>query len=391
MIISFEVGNYKSFAASAKVDLGVGAQAPDTFMFAPLSDGSRATKVTGVFGANASGKTSLLRALPAVADFLTDSFGYKPDAALPFEPHFFAESPTITLALEFELGGEEQRRYRYALTTTEQRVVSESLRVKTSRSFSRVFERVKTLDGYHVVGLGEKFRANLRENVSWLSWLVQYNVPEAAALVDYFKRIRSNLPARGTRMPTMFSAFSAVEYFRTRPDDKARMVSQLNRWDIGIDDVEFERAPGPDGTPLDFWMAYCVHRKGERKVKLSILSESSGTLGLFSLLSIIQPVLENGGVAVIDELEADLHPHMLEAVISLFVQPESNPHQAQLLFTSHADWVMSLLHKSQIVLVEKAPEGSTAHRLSDVAGVQARENYSARYRAGAYGAIPELH
>lgn len=387
MILSFEVGNYNSFASPAQVDLCVGAQAPDTFMFSPVSDSGRAAKVMGVFGANASGKSNLLRALPALADFLAESFGYKLGTPLPFEPHFFAESPNISLQLEFELAS---RRYRYALIATEERVVSESLRVKTSRYFSRVFERVKVLDGYHVAGLGEKYRANLRENVSWLSWLVQYNVPEAVELVDYFKRIRSNLPARGTRMPTLFSALTAVEFFRTRPDDKARMVRQLNRWDIDIYDVAFDPAPDTDGSPSGFWMAYCVHRKGEREARKSILSESSGTIGLFSLLSIIQPVLESGGVAVVDELEADLHPHMLEAVIDLFVQPESNPHQAQLVFTSHADWLMNLLHKSQIVLVEKTPEGSAAHRLSDVGGVQARENYSARYRAGAYGAIPEL-
>ena len=96
-------------------------------------------------------------------------------------------------------------------------------------------------------------------------------------------------------------------------------------------------------------------------------------------------------MAIIDELEADLHPHMVEALLNLFVMPESNPKNAQMIFTSHADWLMNLLHKSQIVLVEKTEAGSEAVRLSDIRGIEARENFSARYRAGAYGAVPELH
>jgi AAA15 family ATPase/GTPase len=137
-------------------------------------------------------------------------------------------------------------------------------------------------------------------------------------------------------------------------------------------------------------MAYCVHKRGDKTVKLPMVEESSGTNGLFSVLALVLPVLDNGGVAIIDELETDLHPHMVEALLDLFVQPDSNPKNAQLIFASHADWLMDQLHKTQIVLVEKTEEGTEVFRLSDIKGVQARENYSARYRSGAYGAVPEL-
>jgi len=78
-------------------------------------------------------------------------------------------------------------------------------------------------------------------------------------------------------------------------------------------------------------------------------------------------------------------------LLDLFVQHDSNPKNAQLIFASHADWLMNLLHKSQIVLVDKTEDGSEANRLSDLKGVQARENYSARYRSGAYGGVPEFN
>lgn len=391
MIISFDVDNYLSFAQPAHVDLAVGAQAPDNYHFLPHGN-DRTAKIVGLFGPNASGKSNLLRALPALADFITESFGYKLDENLPFRPHFFSDEREVTINIEFMLP-DDPRPYRYSLRATQRRVLSESLRVKTSKFFSRVFERTLQDGVYRVLGLGEKFQANLRDNVSWLAWLAQYNVPDAVSIIQYFKRLQSNLQPRGPRVPILFSSMDAVDFYRSRPDFTTRMVNQLNRWDIDIHDVVFERmeAGGVEEGFSSPWMAFCVHKKGDKSARLPIFSESSGTLGLFCLLSIVLPVLESGGVAVIDELESDLHPHMVEALLNLFVMPESNPKNAQLIFTSHADWLMNLLHKTQIILVEKNESGSEAVRLSDIRGIEARENFSARYRAGAYGAVPEIN
>lgn len=390
MIISFEVDNYLSFAQPTRVDLAVGAQAPDNYHFLQAGH-QRMAKVAGIYGANASGKSNLLRAMPALANFITESFSYKLEDSLPFRPHFFNDIKVIRINIEFLLPG-DTRPYRYSLEATQGRVLSETLRLKTSRFFSRVFER-RWQDGiYKVLGLGERFQANLRENVSWLAWLAQYNVPEAVAVIQYFKRMQSNLQPRGPRVPMIFSSMDAVDFYRTQPDFTARMVNQLNRWDIDIHDVVFERmeAGGADDDFGSPWMAFCIHKQGEKSARLPIFSESSGTLGMFCLLSFILPVLDAGGVAIIDELESDLHPHMVEAILNLFIMPETNPKNAQLIFTSHADWLMNLLHKSQIVLVEKTESGSEAVRLSDIRGIEARENFSARYRAGAYGAVPEI-
>ena len=67
-------------------------------------------------------------------------------------------------------------------------------------------------------------------------------------------------------------------------------------------------------------MAYCVHKRGDKTVKLPMVEESSGTNGLFSVLALVLPVLDNGGVAIIDELETDLHAHGRGPSISLFSQ-----------------------------------------------------------------------
>ena len=108
-------------------------------------------------------------------------------------------------------------------------------------------------------------------------------------------------------------------------------------------------------------------------------------------VSRILPALQQGGLVVIDELEADLHPHMLTPILDLFFSPKTNPHNAQVIFTSHAIEVLSLLHKSQVVLVEKNDQcQSDAWRLDTVKGVRVDDNLYAKYMAGAYGAIPQL-
>lgn len=94
---------------------------------------------------------------------------------------------------------------------------------------------------------------------------------------------------------------------------------------------------------------------------------------------------------MIDEFENDLHPHMLEPILNLFASTSTNPHGAQLLFTSHALEVLNIVHKSQVMLVEKNEfNESSSWRLDSVAGIRNDDNFYAKYMAGAYGAVPQL-
>ena len=60
------------------------------------------------------------------------------------------------------------------------------------------------------------------------------------------------------------------------------------------------------------------------------MHESSGTKAAFALLTRFPPILEMGGVIAWDELDSDLHPHLLEAILDLFASPKTNPHGAQI-------------------------------------------------------------
>lgn len=77
--------------------------------------------------------------------------------------------------------------------------------------------------------------------------------------------------------------------------------------------------------------------------------EVRGTQATFVLLARLLDALERGGLEVIDESENDLHPHMLEPTLDLFVNPPTNPHRAKLLFKCHAMEALNLVHKSQAI------------------------------------------
>ena len=186
----------------------------------------------------------------------------------------------------------------------------------------------------------------------------------------------------------------AAAHFVASDSQRSQLVSMLRRWDLGLKDVDIRQIENvmPDGSKQSFWVPFGIHStENSASFELPFMLESNGTQSLFVLLSRLLPALESGGVAVIDELENDLHPHMLEPILELFASPKTNPHGAQLLFTCHAVEVLNLLHKAQVMLVEKDEHNqSTAWRLDSVSGVRNDDNLYAKYMAGAYGAVPQL-
>jgi uncharacterized protein len=153
---------------------------------------------------------------------------------------------------------------------------------------------------------------------------------------------------------------------------------------------ELERA-GSDGKTEKQWMPFGKHETYDgMSHSLHFLEESSGTQTAFVLLSRLLKVLSRGGVAVVDELDADLHTHMLEPVLDLFANPTTNPHNAQLIFSAQAPQVLNVLNKAQVLFVEKHHCRSTAYRGDSIRGLRADDNLFAKYMSGAIGAVPQI-
>jgi hypothetical protein len=187
---------------------------------------------------------------------------------------------------------------------------------------------------------------------------------------------------------------NAAEHFARSAEQQKAMIRLLRSWDLGLTDIQLREVTvrGIAEESRKIWLPFGIHTSRIGKThELAFFDESSGTQSAFVLLSRLLQTLSVGGLAVIDEFESDLHPHMLEPILALFASPDTNPHKAQLLFTCHAAEVLNLLHKSQIMLVEKnASCESAAWRLDEVKGIRTDDNFYAKYMAGAYGAVPQL-
>ena len=109
------------------------------------------------------------------------------------------------------------------------------------------------------------------------------------------------------------------------------------------------------------------------------------------MLSFIFPALKKGSICLIDEIESNLHPNILPAVVNLFTSEETNPKGAQLICTTHMPILMADLSKYQIFLVEKNKDcESEVYRLDEVKEVRSDDNLFKKYLAGAYGGIPDI-
>lgn len=288
----------------------------------------------------------------------------------------------------------EGKLWRYVLRCTPQRVLHEALYQKRER-FGYVFIRDwdEATNSYLVkqqdFGLAPQEARKVRQNVSLIAWAAQFGVPLAVRMTN--SQVSTNVNVLGRVPMGSQDVQVAAQHFSSRPEQCKRMEQLLSAWDFGLSGIELiELSANNTQDPAQkVWVPFGKHKNKSTEFQLPFVLESSGTQGAFVLLSRLLQTLEFGGLAVIDEFENDLHPHMLEPILELFANPATNPRQAQLLFTCHAIEVLNLVHKSQVMLVQKNEDcESTASRLDAVEGIRSDDNLYAKYMAGAYGAVP---
>jgi AAA15 family ATPase/GTPase len=174
---------------------------------------------------------------------------------------------------------------------------------------------------------------------------------------------------------------------------KEKIQDRLSEYDIGFSGFfkqEYD-SPVPSKGKIVFYGLN--HKFIDKEFTILIDQESSGTKRLIVILhNIIEALLvKSGGVAVIDEIDAFLHPDIVEALVDLFIYPETNPNKAQLLFSTHNHRLLESFDKQQIILTEKNNHGKTeSWRLDEMEGVRSTDNFYTKYISGAYGARPKI-
>lgn len=404
MIHSFSCKNFYSFADLTSVDFTVNDKAPTNNGYFVAPSGVRLSNVETVIGANASGKTNFLKVLPFLKWLIADSFNTRTEL-LPIKSFMFGankKKPT-ELSVNFEIDGNI---YIYSFILDESKIISEELKVKnkskekltSKKIFSRQWddENKKYKFDDKNLNVPKEFENFLRTNTSIIASATLYNHKLSLEILNFWKKIETNVVEAGWVGDHLTSSASkqlvrALEFYGNETNKKIKEKAEklLSRFDLGLDTFDITKEMVDNEFRIK--EVRVSHSFGGSKEYLPIQYESSGTKQLFVLLKTILLVLNNGGVAVLDEFDVNLHPEMVLALFDLFIQPETNPNNAQLLFSTHSHQILSKLDKYQIILTEKNENGaSESWRLDEMAGVRADDNYYSKYMAGAYGAVPKL-
>ena len=376
----------------AEVNLVVNKNAPDTDAYVTDNSGNRLTKLMAFVGPNASGKTNLLKGLAFIRWFILNSFSdLKPDAEILFKPFLFcSEIKPSSFDIEFVMN---DKVYKYEMELTTKKILSEKLSVKEDKRFKILFERSWNGDKYEFnfrrFSTPANFEQIVRGNASIISTARQVDHQQSMEIAEYFESIRTNIIELGKMR--MEGLADAIEYYQKNPEIKVKAEEILSKFDLGLSKINIRKVETEDKKVVYIPTGAHKYVDSREEFLLPFRYESAGTKNLLLLLRTILAVLQGGGVAVLDEMDNDLHPLMIPEIINLFISKTYNPRNAQLLFSTHSVQVLNKLDKQQIVLVEKNDKNvSEAWNLSDVKGVRADDNFYAKYMAGAYGAIPKV-
>jgi len=397
MIKNISFSNFYSFYEEHTISFEVN-QKPSGSLYDIHYNDDRINKVVSVIGANGSGKTQLIRPLAFISWFISSSYiSQKPSDEIPYKAHGLYVDEKTELSITFIIEDEE---YKYNLVLQKNQVLEESLHQKTSRSFSYIFKRerenIEDEFDYKQKGfdLTNRVAKKVKGNASIISAAYMNDSEVAKKFIDYFANsFHSNITVSGRDNYSENYLIDSAKFFYDNQALNDKMNKIICELDLGINSVKINEIeiPTEDDKVQKMYLPVGVHKDDKgRGFELPFFDESSGTKSLFVQLRRILPILEVGGIAIIDELDNDLHPHMLPILIELFKFEHTNPNNAQIIFTCHTPEILNILKKHQIYLVEKENLQSEAWRLDEMNGLRSDDNLYAKYYAGSLGATPDV-
>ncbi|MEY4268775.1 MAG: hypothetical protein RIS90_3310 [Pseudomonadota bacterium] len=414
MLVEFRAKNFRSLrdeqvlslvASTDKTLLDTHAQATG------LTAAPHVLKCAVVYGANASGKSNLIKALQYMRGVVVESAAFQPgqtfDRLQPFKLDACSGTQPTAFEVTFILAGV---RYQYGFAMNAQRIVSEQLLVykafKPQRWFARHFDAQSGRDVYEfgpsLKGAKNLWEGATRPNALFLSVAVQLNSEALRPVFDWFA---NRLVIFNEQSP--LSPHFSMQMLKHEARRKA-ICEFLRAADISIADIEvatkqamvhtiqFDRATGKREEAISEQAVDEVkfhHITENGKAIFDLKDESSGTQQLLFLTGPMLDILNKGLTLVVDELDTSLHTLLVQALVRLFHRPEVNTGGAQLIFTTHDTSLLDaygLFRRDQIWFVEKhLDQSSSLYPLLDFSP-RKNEALERGYLQGRYGALPFL-
>jgi AAA15 family ATPase/GTPase len=420
MLIEFSVSNFLSFKSKVTLSLVKSAlkdkkiEEDDNFTNVPGLNTDILNSAV-VYGANASGKSNLIDALMFFRTTVVKSASNIEAEGIDFK-NFELSDETLNEPTEFEMVFvTTEHQYTYGFQINKSFVVSEWLyqrelkaRAKEIELFFREDQNFNDVHEKFLVSNELIEKKMIRPNALLLSVLAQFNNPIAQEIIRFLLNLNV---ISGNRDRT----YTGYTLSKLKEPEVAAIILKMTQFaDLGIDDFKltsikdgeeesFSNFDGSKSVPKKSKsrdVLNSFHAKYDSNLKQTGLTafdffedESEGTIKYFSLAGPIIDTLLSGKILFIDELDSKLHPLLTKSIMSLFSSNKSNPHNAQLIFTTHDTNLLSanIFRRDQVWFVQKNRYG--ASELYSLADYKVRNDASFEkdYLSGKYGAIPIIN
>lgn len=403
MLIQFTVSNFLSI--KDPVTLSMVASSDTTLPGNIIDVGSdRYLTSAVIYGANASGKSNVLKAFGFMQYLVSESHKFQRGDIISNTP-FLMDKKSINQPSNFEIHFISKGiRYIYGFSVDQNEVHAEYLFYHPKGKKRTVF--IRTKDNKFTFTSDKKKQQIIADttlnNTLYLSKATQSNYIITTIPFEWIRHTLRSVISFAYRYDIGFVTYTGQRIYKN-PTFKKIVLSFLQNADIGIDDIEVKmikaKQKEASGDDPDDKITYSIITKHNSKtndsttretMQMNINYESNGTVKLFGLIGPLMDVLENGYTLVYDELDTRLHPILTRLVVSLFNDHETNPNKAQLIFNTHDVNLLDseLLRRDQIWFTEKKEDGSTdLYPLSDFKP-RKDDKLMKNYLLGRYGAIP---
>ena len=400
MILNLEFKNYRSFKGSCSFTTeptSSKAKANNLCEIETKAEGSKkALKISLIFGANASGKTNLIKFLYGFRRWVLNMDNRVGEDIVLYQPFRF-DSETANAPIEFSLEFIAQKiRYKYEVSFTKTQIESESLISYPNGKHTQLYERVLLPDDKEsdTIKLGASLAAykpfNVFKNQLLLSKFLKDTPCEP--ITNAAKYLADMVISNGFHEDTILGEDKEMlRWLYSHPDNKKMLVEFLVFADTGVADFQLEKRSGN----VEVTSLHGLYKDGEGigKTDLPFREESFGTRALFIIGCHILQALQSGSPFFIDEMDSGLHSYVTQLIVDIFRNERINKKNAQLIFTTHDVNLLdqNTIRKDQVWFTEKDEYGiSEIFTLSDFDDVREDTLFAKWYLNNKFGGVPSL-
>ena len=402
MLIQLSFKNFKSFKNETTLDMTATSITEHPYNLIEVNDNEKYIKVAAIYGANASGKSSVIQAFGFMGSWINNSFkNANNNQSIPLK-RFAFDTKSKDEPAEFEVffkNKDKSQEFQYGFSLDNNKIYEEWLYIKKTNSkdtYIPLFERDgSNIECSNLLKGAKNFITMVEDKTLFLSIISNAKIPYTKEVLDLFSFpvIDYGDIAFENAISKVYSPYIEEESFQKD------LTAFLNAIDINIEGIIIEKEKNESSDSSEYKI-FTKHLMADNKTyyKMSLLEESSGTQKLFSLFFYLQCAFKLGCPLFIDELDSKLHPLLLRYILTMFQDETINKNGAQLIYATHDNYTLTkdIFRRDQIWFAEKDKNAVSElyslveYKFDDDKKVRKDASYNKDYLLGKYGAVPIL-